>query len=136
MSKYGVFSSPYFPVFVLIREIYSGKYRPEKTPYLDTFHAVYISANSSFYKEMIYLIIMLSPFWESIFISKVTVELECWPDLADLVTFTEEIPNGKLLFLCSERIYFLSSFYQTFTIERFVSLWLPHEFFCSYIQFC
>ena len=31
MSKYGVFSSPYFPVF-------TGKYGPEKTPYFDTFH--------------------------------------------------------------------------------------------------
>ena len=29
VSKYGVFSGPYFPVF-----------GPEKTPYLDTFHAV------------------------------------------------------------------------------------------------
>ena len=33
MSKYGVISSPYFPV----------KYGPEITPYLDTFHAVSIS---------------------------------------------------------------------------------------------
>ena len=29
VSRYGVFSSPYFPVF-----------RPEKTPYLDTFYTV------------------------------------------------------------------------------------------------
>ena len=36
MSKYGVFSGPYFPVFGLN----TGKYGPEKTPYLDTFHAV------------------------------------------------------------------------------------------------
>ena len=34
-SKYGVFSGPYFPVFGLN----TGKYGPEKTPYLDTFHA-------------------------------------------------------------------------------------------------
>ena len=40
MSKYGVFSSPYFPVFGLN----TGKYGPEKTPYLDNFHAVYTSA--------------------------------------------------------------------------------------------
>ena len=33
MSKYGVFSGPYFPVFGLN----TGKYRPEKTPYLNTF---------------------------------------------------------------------------------------------------
>ena len=31
VSKHGVFSGPYFPVF-----------GPEKTPYLDTFHAVYV----------------------------------------------------------------------------------------------
>ena len=38
MSKYGVISGPYFPVFGLN----TGKYGPEKTPYLDTFHAVYV----------------------------------------------------------------------------------------------
>ena len=36
MSKYGVFAGPYFPVFGLN----TGKYGPEKTPYLDTFYAV------------------------------------------------------------------------------------------------
>ena len=45
VSKYGVFSGPYFPAFGLNTEIYlfsrnAGKYGPEKTPYLDTFHAV------------------------------------------------------------------------------------------------
>ena len=44
MSKYGVFSGPYFPAFGLNMERYkvfipnAGKYGPEKTPYLDTFH--------------------------------------------------------------------------------------------------
>ena len=36
MLKYGVFSGPYFPVFGLN----TGKDGPEKTLYLDTFHAV------------------------------------------------------------------------------------------------
>ena len=36
VSKYVVFSDPYFPVFVLN----TGKYGSEKTTYLDTFHAV------------------------------------------------------------------------------------------------
>ena len=36
MSKYGVISDPYFPIFGLN----TGKYGPEITPYLDTFHAV------------------------------------------------------------------------------------------------
>ena len=36
VSKYGVISGPYFPVFGLN----TGKCGPEITPYLDTFHAV------------------------------------------------------------------------------------------------
>ena len=39
------FSGPYFPVFGLNTETYgvspnTGKYGPEKTPYLGTFHAM------------------------------------------------------------------------------------------------
>ena len=34
MSKYGIISGPYFPILIPNR----GKYRPEITPYLDTFH--------------------------------------------------------------------------------------------------
>ena len=50
MSKYGVFSGPYFPAFGLNTEIYSvnlriksecGKIWTRKNPYLDNFHAVY-----------------------------------------------------------------------------------------------
>ena len=37
VSRYGLISGPYFPVFGLK----IGKYGPEITPYLDTFHAVY-----------------------------------------------------------------------------------------------
>ena len=46
VSKYGVISGPCFPAFGLNAEIYSifspntGKYGPEITPYLDTFHTV------------------------------------------------------------------------------------------------
>ena len=46
VSKYRVFSGPYFPAFGLNTERYSvfspnaGKYGPEKNLYLDTFHAV------------------------------------------------------------------------------------------------
>ena len=39
MSKYGVISGPYFPAF-----------RPEITPYLDTFHAV---TGVGFYEVML-----------------------------------------------------------------------------------
>ena len=40
VSKYGVISGPYFPVFRLNTEIYGVKYGPEITPYLDIFHEV------------------------------------------------------------------------------------------------
>ena len=48
MSKYGVISSTYFPVFGLNTEISvfspnTEKYGPEITPYLDTFHGVVVS---------------------------------------------------------------------------------------------
>ena len=42
MSKYGVISGPHFPVFGLN----TGKYGPEITPYLDTFHAVKVDLTS------------------------------------------------------------------------------------------
>ena len=37
MSKCGVFTGPYFPEFGLN----TGKYGPEKSSYLDSFHAVF-----------------------------------------------------------------------------------------------
>ena len=46
MSKYGVFSGPYFPAIGLNTERYevfsanAGKYGPVKTPYFETFYAV------------------------------------------------------------------------------------------------
>ena len=42
VSKYGVISGPYFPVFGLN----TGKYGPEITPYLDNFHAVVVFLES------------------------------------------------------------------------------------------
>ena len=57
VSQYGVFTGPYFPVFglktenvpysVRIFSVFSpntGKYGPQKTPYLDTFHAVNVAS--------------------------------------------------------------------------------------------
>ena len=39
VSKYGFISGPYFPVFGLpVFGLDTGKYGPEITPYLDTFH--------------------------------------------------------------------------------------------------
>ena len=42
MSKYGVISGPYFPVF-----------GPEKTPYSDTFHTVWMLLISVIYKIVV-----------------------------------------------------------------------------------
>ena len=47
MSKYGVISGPYFPVF----GINTGKYGPEITPYLDSFHAVVALFNHSMRRQ-------------------------------------------------------------------------------------
>ena len=54
VSKCAVFSGLYFPVVGLNKEIYSifnpnkGKWGPEKTPYLDTFHLVKVSVITLF----------------------------------------------------------------------------------------
>ena len=52
MSKYAVFSGPYFIVFGLN----TGKYGPEKAPYLDTFYAVLEMGDSlshSYWKQIV-----------------------------------------------------------------------------------
>ena len=45
VSKHGVTSGPYFSVF----GPNTGKYGPEITPYLDTFHAVYYQSSNPYY---------------------------------------------------------------------------------------
>ena len=48
VSKCGVFSGPYIPLFTPYLSVFSqnaGIYGPEKTPYLDTFHAVQLYLN-------------------------------------------------------------------------------------------
>ena len=45
MSKCGVISGPYFPVFGLS----TGKYGPEITSHVDTFHAVPQSSKNEFW---------------------------------------------------------------------------------------
>ena len=60
VSKYRVLSGPYFTVFGLNTERYlylsvfspnTGKYGPEITPYLDTFHAVYVLLRKNKYVQ-------------------------------------------------------------------------------------
>ena len=51
------FSSPYFPIF----SPNAGKYRPEKTPYLDTFHVVYdLTVSFSKYSDILLVFICAS----------------------------------------------------------------------------
>ena len=59
MSKYGVFSGPYCPVFRLSAGISpnTGKYGLEKTPYLDSFHAVIMECN--FWVTLLYNFIVM-----------------------------------------------------------------------------
>ena len=54
VSKYGVFSDPYFPVF----SPNTGKYGPEITPYLNTFHAVHVKM-----VENNRIFFLVSPYW-------------------------------------------------------------------------
>ena len=69
VSKYGVFSGPYFPLFGLNTEIYSvnlriqsksGKHGPESSPYLDTFHAVSYSLIHNWYFYKLIKVLLLS----------------------------------------------------------------------------
>ena len=53
MSKYRVFSGPYFPVFGLN----IGKYGPEENPCLNTFHAVIMNETL---KILLLLLLLLS----------------------------------------------------------------------------
>ena len=48
VSNYGVFSGPYFPVF----SPNAGKYGPEKTPYLDTFHVVFYQLQNLWFSDV------------------------------------------------------------------------------------
>ena len=48
VSEYGVFPDPYFPVLGLN----TGIYGPEKTPYLETFHAVVGCGTTAIYSPL------------------------------------------------------------------------------------
>ena len=64
VSKYGVISGPYFPIFGLNTEIYGvfpriqpyyRKIRPEITPYLATFHVVFATVDTGLYSLSIWI---------------------------------------------------------------------------------
>ena len=66
MSKYGDFSGPYFNVFGMN----TGKYGPEKSPYLDTFHAVLI--------KFIYVYVFMHWSWQSYCFVLLCFEIKWW----------------------------------------------------------
>ena len=72
---YKAFSGPYFPVF----SPNTGKYGPEKTPYLDTFHTVF---NASFLTFQINLSKKLSTnkLWEQM---KSPISEQSTPNISD-----------------------------------------------------
>ena len=74
MSKYGVFSGPYFPAFGLN----TRKWELEKSPYLDTFHTVIFPE-----KYVNKVILHESP---------VPAKIQRWKKLDDYIT---EILKGK-----------------------------------------
>ena len=49
MSKYGVSSGPYFPVFGLN----AGKYEPEITPHWDTFYAMRMRNHTDYFLSLV-----------------------------------------------------------------------------------
>ena len=55
VSKYRVFLCPYFPLF----SPYTGKYRPVKTPYLDTFRAVEVKGFYLYFQTSLLKTIMV-----------------------------------------------------------------------------
>ena len=70
MSKYGVFSGPNLPVFGMN----TGKYGPEKTPYLNTFHAVSTIPLRVTKKALSYCV-WAPPFWSiSVMVTPVAYE--------------------------------------------------------------
>ena len=79
MSKYGVISGPYFPEF----SPNTGKYGPEITQYLGTFHAVShkktITLHASFFSEYQHENIVSSMVYRSALLSSGEVELKLMP---------------------------------------------------------
>ena len=86
MSKYRVFSFPYFPVF----SPNTGKYGPKKTPYLDTFHAV---TNFSCQVKLVYHPIRLRYFLDISQHPKILKSYVVWQLVRQLV-YTMFISNN------------------------------------------
>ena len=67
-SNYRVFSGPYFPAFGLN----TGKHGPQKTPYLDTFHAVLGLCNPRVFL-LNYFFLKVTIRWKQKYYEKVTM---------------------------------------------------------------
>ena len=111
VSKYGVFSSPYFPAFGLDTERYGvslriksecGKIRSRKIPYLDTFHAVkkhthhFNSLKITFHNITK---VIMTYFHISVVVNDVEVISQKVPPLACSVSFENVLKNREKIFL-------------------------------------
>ena len=129
VSKYGVFSGPYFPTFALNTERYSlslriqsecGKIRTRKTPYLDTFLVSFklntlsdmkpvlfgrtyeIIMRSSYFKMIMYITTALRKMWENAVQLKYVVFLHIFRSAA---VFIRIKCRTKMLLRCSFKIF-------------------------------
>ena len=98
VSKYGVFSAPYFPAFGLN----TGKYGPEKTPYLDTFHTVnstYNCSNTSGFKHITRLRLLLNHLgdhkFKQGFLDSLNPNWSCSLDIETTCHFLLQCPNFR-----------------------------------------
>ena len=110
VSKYGVFSSPYFPAFGLDAERYGvslriksecGKIRSRKIPYLDAFHAVkkhthhFNSLKITFHNITK---VIMTYFHISVVVNDVEVISQKVPPLACSVSFENVLKNREKIF--------------------------------------
>ena len=97
MSKYGVFSGLYLPVFRLS----TGKYRPEKTPYFETFRTVLIlvtGARSCWFTKLIWLFVHPIFSWYLILtLNLITNCFGCWVSSTWNV-FVQRLPGALAIF--------------------------------------
>ena len=94
MSKYGVFSGPYFPV------VRMGKIQARKTPYLDTFHAVYARCFSGRQTLKGYVNIIIGQcFLKKYKRRRLSIILKNYLLLHSLVVFVNGLILKKIIFL-------------------------------------
>ena len=134
-SKYRVHSGLYFPVFGLS----TGKYGPEKTPYLDTFRAEEFIENGSIFLELYiqetlgfdymqnlyYLLCIKKKKWKMRFARLPQGTWKCW--VTEIVRNTSTYGAYRTVFQKSEydMIHFFLSFKENLTM-LFSMHWYCH----------